>query len=265
MQTLLPAAFPKGAVIFRQGDPGRSAYLVVTGSVEVLAETGSDPVVLARIPAGELVGEMALIDPAPRSATVRAAEPTGCVEITPEILDSALNHADPLIRSVLVALVRRLRDADRFKVAAAPPAAAVSPAAPREQPVKAAMIAPFLVFILGRDKALSKQLAAAVTAAGGVPDVASSARKTLSNVSSLARYNLLICQFYTDDLQAAMFLSLSAGRRGKAPLWMVVPATLAHAATQFRAPEVSGVFTEPLNQEDIAARIGKLMAARASG
>jgi CRP/FNR family cyclic AMP-dependent transcriptional regulator len=65
-------AFDPGMPLFRQGDPGDAAYLIIVGEAEVVAETPAGPLVLATLGANEIVGEMAILGNVPRAATVRA-------------------------------------------------------------------------------------------------------------------------------------------------------------------------------------------------
>jgi CRP-like cAMP-binding protein len=65
-------AFDPGMRLFRQGDPGDAAYLIIAGEAEVVAETPAGPLVLATLGANEIVGEMAILGNVPRAATVRA-------------------------------------------------------------------------------------------------------------------------------------------------------------------------------------------------
>ncbi len=69
-----PLDLPKGGYLMRKGDPGGDVYLVRKGSLEVVDRRSTPEVVLASVPSGSLVGEMAFIDASPRSADVRAAE-----------------------------------------------------------------------------------------------------------------------------------------------------------------------------------------------
>jgi len=79
----LTRRFAAGEVIFRQGDSGRHMYAVRSGSVEFRQRNADDePVVLRRIGAGELFGEIALIEDVPRTADAIALEDgTELVEI----------------------------------------------------------------------------------------------------------------------------------------------------------------------------------------
>ena len=61
-------SFAAGDVIFREGDAGDVMYAVVGGEVDILV--GQDLIETAG--PGAVVGEMVLIEPGPRSATVRA-------------------------------------------------------------------------------------------------------------------------------------------------------------------------------------------------
>jgi CRP/FNR family transcriptional regulator, cyclic AMP receptor protein len=65
-------AFDPGKRLFRQGDPGDAAYLIISGEAEVSVETPAGPVVLATPGANEIVGDMAILGNVPRTATVRA-------------------------------------------------------------------------------------------------------------------------------------------------------------------------------------------------
>jgi CRP/FNR family cyclic AMP-dependent transcriptional regulator len=66
------AGFDDGKVLFRQGDPGDAAYLIIDGQVEIVLEGPAGPVTVATLGANEIVGDMAILTGAPRAATVRA-------------------------------------------------------------------------------------------------------------------------------------------------------------------------------------------------
>jgi CRP-like cAMP-binding protein len=68
--------FAPGAVIIRQGDVGDRFYLVRRGRVVVTVADAAGERVLGEMGPGEYFGEMALLSDAPRSASVRAVEPT---------------------------------------------------------------------------------------------------------------------------------------------------------------------------------------------
>ena len=107
----------RGAYFFRQGDPGDVMFVLEAGAVDVLKEvSGHGPYVLRRLAAGDCFGEMALIDLAPRSASVCASQ--DCVAIEIGAADLLRLYEKDLEQFVLIQmnlgreLSRRLRDAD---------------------------------------------------------------------------------------------------------------------------------------------------------
>lgn len=73
--------FAAGEALFEEGERGDCLQLVRSGSVTVSRRLAGRDVVLAYLPAGEYVGEMALMSDAPRSATVRAATATETIRL----------------------------------------------------------------------------------------------------------------------------------------------------------------------------------------
>jgi EAL domain-containing protein (putative c-di-GMP-specific phosphodiesterase class I) len=100
--------FSPGDLIFQKGEPGDCAFLIEAGQVEI-----SDPdlgCVLARIGEGELIGEIALIDQNPRTATARAIQGTVLIEVRRERVEQLLQDTDPIIRHLLNVVLRRFRN-----------------------------------------------------------------------------------------------------------------------------------------------------------
>lgn len=73
--------FRAGETLFREGGTGDCLHLIRTGSATVSRVLGGKEVVLAYVPAGKYVGEMALVSELPRSATVKAAVNTETVRL----------------------------------------------------------------------------------------------------------------------------------------------------------------------------------------
>jgi CRP/FNR family transcriptional regulator, cyclic AMP receptor protein len=71
-------AFKAGETIIREGDEGDTAFFIVSGAVDV-AVGRANPRIVGRLQTGEVFGEMSLIEPGPRSATVTAACETECL------------------------------------------------------------------------------------------------------------------------------------------------------------------------------------------
>jgi signal transduction histidine kinase len=99
-----------GEVLFREGERGDRAFLVTSGEVEVLKATGSREALLAVRSEGEVIGEMALLEAAPRSATVRSRTATELVAIPRGALDDLLTTSPSAARAVFGLLVRRVRE-----------------------------------------------------------------------------------------------------------------------------------------------------------
>lgn len=96
--------FPPYHVIFREGDLGDDMYIIVTGSVEV-TKAGK---LLAHIEAVAPIGEMALVEDEPRSATVTALTDVVATRMTREEFRKILAESHPVIRAVVEALIPRL-------------------------------------------------------------------------------------------------------------------------------------------------------------
>lgn len=101
---------PKGASIFNKGDPGTSMMAVLSGRIRIWAMSPDGrELTLNVIGAGEIVGEVALLDGKPRSADATAAE--DCVLLVVErrhFLPFLLKH-ETLMERLLVVLCDRLR------------------------------------------------------------------------------------------------------------------------------------------------------------
>jgi CRP-like cAMP-binding protein len=70
-----------GEWLMREGDPGGSLYIIAEGEFEVTMKSGGKETVVAVRGQGEVIGEMSLLDNAPRSASVRALKPTRAIMI----------------------------------------------------------------------------------------------------------------------------------------------------------------------------------------
>ncbi len=106
-------AFDAGKQLFRQGDPGDVAYLIIDGEAEVIAETPAGPVVLATLGANEIVGEMAILSNAPRSATVRAKARLVTLRISKEPFMRMVREFPSMAVSIMQELAERLASTNK--------------------------------------------------------------------------------------------------------------------------------------------------------
>jgi len=99
----------QGEHLFLEGDQGTFMGFVVNGILEVQkrADTGEN-IALARLTKGSSIGEMALIDKSPRSATVIARKPTTMVTLTEKGFDLLAENHPPLGIMVIRKIARLL-------------------------------------------------------------------------------------------------------------------------------------------------------------
>ncbi len=100
-----------GEVLFREGDEPTTAFLVEAGSLRITAQREGVPMLLGDLSAGALVGEMAVLDDSPRSATATALSPCVLTPIDRVQFAERLAAADPVVRALLLSQLSRYRNA----------------------------------------------------------------------------------------------------------------------------------------------------------
>jgi CRP-like cAMP-binding protein/Fe-S-cluster-containing hydrogenase component 2/thioredoxin reductase len=104
MQQVLSTAkikqFKAGQTLFSEGDPADGVYLIRKGSCTVSQRMAGHEVVVSYVPAGNYVGEMALVRDRPRSATVKAAIDTEAVWLDNGNFRMLMDHLPDLRHSV---------------------------------------------------------------------------------------------------------------------------------------------------------------------
>jgi signal transduction histidine kinase len=111
-----PLDVKAGEILIREGDPGDALYVVVDGEFEVTRLSGDKDVVLSRRKAGEHIGEMSLLDQAPRLATVRALRDSKVLAISQEAFQQVLSCSPSAVTAVLRTVTTRLRSSERLVV-----------------------------------------------------------------------------------------------------------------------------------------------------
>jgi CRP/FNR family transcriptional regulator, cyclic AMP receptor protein len=108
------AHFATGATVFREGDQGNTSYLllILSGDVEVhTADIGGQELVpISVLGAGHIIGEMGLIDGAPRSTTCQAASAIEAAGLSRKALELMIEEHPRVAARLLVALTKRLAD-----------------------------------------------------------------------------------------------------------------------------------------------------------
>lgn len=97
-----------GEVIVRQGRRGNELFVIVTGEAEV----SRDGEVVASLSAGDYFGELAVLRPAPRTATVTATTDVELLIVTARELAILLADVPLLARKLLSGMAGRIQDAD---------------------------------------------------------------------------------------------------------------------------------------------------------
>ena len=107
---------PTGSVLIRQGEVGDCMYVILRGRVRVeRVHPGiPDPIVLARLGPGDVVGEMGLLDGNPRSATVIALDDVVVAQLTSTDLSETINRYPEVSGALLRLLTRRLRQTNEL-------------------------------------------------------------------------------------------------------------------------------------------------------
>ncbi len=134
--SILPAlgltarAVPPGAALARAGDPGGEAYILAEGRLRVSIDiAGAGEEALAIVKPGEIVGEMTLVDDAPRSADVFAHHgPASVYALTRDVfrglMETGSPEGAPLLGGLTFLLARRLEEAIKkaagFRILAGP-------------------------------------------------------------------------------------------------------------------------------------------------
>ncbi len=97
-------------IIIKQGEPGDCMYVVQEGLVEIVKETEQGEVQLALRGKGEFLGEMAIFDREPRSATVRALGEARVLTIDKKNLLRRMNEDPSVAYHLLESMSARIRE-----------------------------------------------------------------------------------------------------------------------------------------------------------
>ena len=103
-----------GAILFSEGDPGASFYIIKSGNIEIVKgdEKSGKPVRLAMRSSGDFFGEMSLLENSPRFATARAVGECEVIEFSRESFQRLIMQNPAIALDVLGVMSSRLRQAD---------------------------------------------------------------------------------------------------------------------------------------------------------
>jgi CRP-like cAMP-binding protein len=105
--------FPRGTVLFREGDPGEEMFVIQRGKVSIAARVGAVEKVLSTLGAGEFFGEMSILNHAPRSATAVCVEDCQLLVVDSRTFEAMVRASSEIAVRMIQKLAGRLAEADR--------------------------------------------------------------------------------------------------------------------------------------------------------
>ena len=106
----VPRSFVAGDRIIEEGSTALGMYVLIAGEIEVFKSEGKDRVVLGRMGRGDVLGEIALIDDRPRSASAVALEATECLLLTKDSFDLLVKKEPDIAWCIVPNLAERIRE-----------------------------------------------------------------------------------------------------------------------------------------------------------
>lgn len=104
---------PADTVLVQEGETADTFFVLLSGEASVRRKGGAARSRrVATLGAGSYFGELALLDPAPRSATVSATTPVTLAAISARVFRTLLREVPAMNEKLLTGLARRLREAD---------------------------------------------------------------------------------------------------------------------------------------------------------
>lgn len=104
--------FADREIICRQGETGGCMFVILAGEAEAVREEGGAEVVIGKLRAGEVFGEMAIFDRQPRSATVRARGKTRILTLDKRAFMRRVHEDPSLAYRILERMSLRIRALD---------------------------------------------------------------------------------------------------------------------------------------------------------
>ena len=92
----------------RQGEQGDSAFILIEGEARVLINTAAGPIEVAKLGAGDVVGEIAILCDVPRTATVEARTRVTTLKISKDLFFRLVNEFPQIAIEIMRELARRL-------------------------------------------------------------------------------------------------------------------------------------------------------------
>ena len=104
--------YQPGDVLFREGEAGEVMFVIQSGAVRITKAIAGDAKILAVLGPGEFLGEMAILNGKPRTATATVVETTRCLVIEAKTLESMVARNAEIALRLIKKLAKRLDSAD---------------------------------------------------------------------------------------------------------------------------------------------------------
>ena len=98
-----------GESLFSEGDTADCAYIIKSGELEISTHSEGEKIIICTLTSGEIVGEMGVIDSAPRTASATALSETQLIVVTRGQLTERIADADPILKLLIKILLDRYR------------------------------------------------------------------------------------------------------------------------------------------------------------
>lgn len=105
--------FEPGQIIFCENEPGYDFYFIQEGNVKIIKTFGSSQKTLDILTTGDILGEMAILESEPRSASAIAMDTVKTLQFTKENFETLMNTHTQLAFKLLVIFSKRIYDARR--------------------------------------------------------------------------------------------------------------------------------------------------------
>ena len=100
--------FKPGDRLFRQGDQGDAAYIIIAGSADIIVNTSNGPLTVAQVHKNDFVGEIAILSDVPRTATVQAVDEVVTLRISKDLFFRLVTEFPQMAVEIMRVLAQRL-------------------------------------------------------------------------------------------------------------------------------------------------------------
>jgi CRP-like cAMP-binding protein len=102
-------SFHRGSLMFIEGETSTEMYIIKNGRIRILKQEGESTIELAVLGPGSVLGELALLDHQPRTATAQVVEDVTAVVVDDDLFTRTLAAIPPWLKDIIMEVVKRLR------------------------------------------------------------------------------------------------------------------------------------------------------------